>query len=269
MTSHGESNGTRMKEGMFGYNQGHYLKRYAPDLIKRGEPYFHLELNAGPGFNPKSNTVGSPHVFMRQVNKHRALNIEAIFVDKNQKYLRSLERDLKNRYGELFNRSLFGLNRQFEFVAADNEAFLETYIQRVAGRVRTEYARGTVVCDPKGPGKAGGMVPPELLNRVLRQLPRFMVLVYFDYASASRMYAVKKEFNTNGQPVNMTKITMDQVLMSREHWLVSEPYRGRVYLSGTSVEFPAIMNGVRAYPWKSSEGSKIVDHVRRTIYGVS
>lgn len=269
MSSHGESNSTRMKEGIFGYNQGHYLKRYSPDLISRNEPYFHLELNAGPGFNPKSRTVGSPHIFMRQVQKRLDLNIDAVFVDKNRHHLEVLERELKNKYAELFNGHLFGLTRRFEFIASDNEDYIQGYVARVAERARPEYARGTIVCDPKGPGKTGGMVPPKLLCNVLQSLPRFMVLIYFDYASASRMQAVQKEFNTNGQRVNMTKITLDELLVSRPHWLISEPHRGRIYLSGTSVEFPPIVNGVRAYPWKCTEGSKIVNHVRSTIYGIS
>jgi len=136
----GQGDGTRVKEDNFGQ-----LFRQSLRISKAGpvahQPYWHIEPNAGTGWNSKAGCDGSPLVFCRAAMEvERYGQVIGYFCDRDPKAIEQLRRRLVGWKG-----------LQVHFRAMDNAEFL----REVAGIIRRTETRpplalGTCLCDPNG-----------------------------------------------------------------------------------------------------------------------
>jgi len=242
---------TKVKEGFFGLCLGYHMKREAQFLsrLKTLRPYFHLDLNAGAGFNDLSRTVGTPNLFMRRALNWRGLPIEAAFIESNPKSVAALRGRLLE-FGAAFNGDLFGLERRFDIVQGDNEKYLSRFVERVSIHDRPQHARGSIISDPNGWARYGGAVDLRTLSAVLAALPNFMVLQFFPYS----LGAMVTGWQSKDPARKATLRNVDDFLPMRRHWLISQPSEGKICLCGSAGRYP---EGPNAFALDSAVGREI------------
>lgn len=217
-------------------------------------PYFHLDLNAGEGYNADQRVVGTPLLFMRQVKKRPALPYRAVFTEKNRERHASLCKRLAP-YAE--TGDLFGLERHHEARRVDNAGVLATLPESVSRVTDAKRARGSIISDPNGISPKVGAMDLEVAADVARALPQFVLLIFFPYVIAKRIRRYV-ELGERGPVKGCAVRTVQDHLHLRPHWLISEPAGPYVYLCGTPKPFPPGKEGVPAWPVSSKKGRDIV-----------
>jgi hypothetical protein len=257
----GASLRTGKKEQFFALCLAWHMKQEARFLatFRTPQPYFHLDLNAGAGYNELVRHEGTPIIFMRQAVKYPQLAMAAQFVERNGESVERLRSRMAGQFARQFNGSLFGMDRSFSIIRGDNEERLIRFVQEVvpslAANPRT--ARGSIISDPNGWTRSGGAVNLRTLKAALAALPRMLVLIFFPFAQAKRC----DQYKMNGEqgPVkNIETRNVCDFLPMRRYWLVSKQ-GAYVYLCGSASLMPEGTPYVPAFRHDSPTGRAILD----------
>lgn len=155
----GQSGYTRFKE-----------ERFTPVLAQSlliskakqvaGFPYYHIDLNAGCGFNADVQVAGSPLNFLSAVERHGRTNFYAFFVDNDPSCIREL---ITRPEVEAYPSRVF----TFPY---DNSEVLPVVTEFIAGLERQpRFAMGSILIDPNGYHKG---VPWNTLRDFCQAHPR-------------------------------------------------------------------------------------------------
>lgn len=257
--SQGQSKNTSDKESAFAVCLSYHMASEARFLTGQRQPvpYFHVDLNAGAGYNRSAGIVGSPRIFLNVARKHRQLPIRAWFVERNRDRMEALRAEVCE------SGSLFNCDRVFEPLKEDNRETLRRLVADVSRHDRPAYARGSIVSDPNGWSPKQGALDLALAADVLRQLPHFMLLVSFFWGRAKAMQSLVNKGTHN--PIAKNGLATRRVadyLTLRPHWLISEPSGQWCYLCGT---VRPIREWVRPDGWRlvdisSARGQELIRH---------
>jgi len=255
---HGQSEKTYEKEGNF-----HDAIEDCLDLSFHGKaggwPYWHIDLNAGCGWNEAAACEGSPLVFLRAaIGRKRRFN--ACFCDRDKAALA----DLRGRALPLC--PAFAPDCWLTFDGRNNAEALAAWGQKIAVSEKTKYAVGSVLCDPNGfrdrrDPRAG--LPVEALRRFAAIFPR-IDLIFSLNISLFRFVGGHKEKQHAGF---LDWPTAWEAVMSlgRPHWLVSnfrdrgKGHRFVVLLGRTSEEVRQFRH---FYPTDSARGREVLQNLR-------
>ena len=103
--------------------------------------YYHVDLNAGGGYNTEVDVAGSPLNFLDAAARNQRPNFYAFFIDRDPACIEALiERPEILRA----DASLISIH------LGDNSELLPTVAQFIAARERPRYAMGSVLIDPNG-----------------------------------------------------------------------------------------------------------------------
>lgn len=254
----GESASTRRKEEFFGLCLAYHMGRENRFLqtLRVPRPYFHLDLNAGQGFNAQSRTVGTPILFLRQATKFARLSIHATFVDKNAVHLARLRQRVGAQFSEVTQHSLFGVDRNYSFKRGDNEHEIATFSTTIVPSFDApQFARGSIISDPNGWSRRGGSVSLEAFAAAAAALPQFLLLVFFPYALGKM---VRGWVEADAMRIATVRRVQDYLPL-RPYWLLSEPRDGKIYLCGSAQRMPEGTVHVPAWHSDSQKGRAIID----------
>lgn len=214
-------------------------------------PYFHLDLNAGSGWNEIAGCPGSPVVFC-ELAQQLLTNVPlyAWFCDNKPDRIAILERWLTN-YGHLPQNGI-------SLCCEDNQSVIGRFAEQIRRRDRPAHALGSLLCDPNAwfhRNLKGEGVPVEEIVAFAHEFPKMDIILNANY----RVYGMQRGA---GHAV----LTPDQirVLLKRRHWLVS-----RQHLTGKDRFWLAIGRNIETrdhrslglYHWDSPEGRHIMSIV--------
>jgi len=175
--------------------------------------YWHIDLNAGSGWNEECDCPGSPVVFL-EVAEEMGRSFQAFFCDSNVDYLKELQGRV---YGWIERFDEAGI----EIMPGDNGEALATITQRIRDEdPRPELAIGTCVCDPNGP-KNG--FPGKALEAFAADFPRIDLVLNVNVrvwraAVGAREKAIKgfEDWMDLGDAISR---------FNKKLWMVSNPPR--------------------------------------------
>lgn len=161
----GQSEYTRFKQARFGPVFAQSLKISKAPSVARF-PYYHVDLNAGGGFNHDAGVEGSPLNFLRAVERHGRFNVYAFFVDIDPEAYRQL---IQQPLVLAFPSDRLSIH------GGDNAEILPVVRQFIRQRERhPDKAVGSIVIDPNG---YHGGVPWESLRVFCAEHPRIDLFV--------------------------------------------------------------------------------------------
>jgi len=179
--------------------------------------YFHLDANAGSGWNDEVDVPGSPTVFWDLA--------EAYLSDFDMPFSAFLAERHPGRAAALLKRSELYAHCSFVF-PRDNEEVLAVFAQFIRERDRPDFAVGTVLLDPNGWGyrsKDGEGAPVTALIEFAKEFPRIDIAMNLN----ARIYRLQRAQGHLG-------LLEPEALMhalGKDHWLVSYAhYGGNDYL---------------------------------------
>jgi len=185
-------------------SQAESVKRFA---------YYHLDVNAGSGYNDDMRVAGSPLNFLSAVERTKRNNFYAFFVDEN-----------RNRIGELVTRpQVEAMSDRVSAFHADNAevpAVVDAFIRR--REHRPDYAVGSLVIDPNGYHNG---VPWDALREFCAMHPRIDVVMNL----GTRSFRMEKYW-IGRKPGKWMTYTLHPISsfkewFSRPHWMVTEECR--------------------------------------------
>jgi len=141
--------------------------------------FWHLDLNAGCGWNDKAGCEGSPISFLRVASQFKR-PIRAYFCDKRQEACDALA-------GRIPPLSLPGTIFT-NVVCCDNAALLGEIAKQIRRCENPEYAIGQVLCDPNGFND----MPLDALAAFAAEFPRIDVIIHLNISLFARMRGCKK-----------------------------------------------------------------------------
>jgi hypothetical protein len=220
-----------------------------------GGPYIHVDLHSGTGQNHHANCKGSPAVFLDAARKH-GVPYHAFFIDKRRESLDAL------RARTALQGDLYADAGAISYICADNRAFLPTLPDRISQETRwrrAEDSRGSVLCDPNGiSGDRCGFPPLDLFAAVMARLPRWIVLIHYNYGASARTAGYNRSPVARGM---MATLPLEAILsaFSYRHWLIADPGAGHgrahTVLCGSHVPIPPHPAGLHALD--SPEGRRL------------
>ena len=218
----------------------------------RGYGYYHLDANAGSGWNAEYGVPGSPIMFWDIANDHlKGLKPSAFFCDISVASLSELQNRLAKRPNshELQNSIILPGNNLEAL-----EVFSETI--RQSGE-RPQYAIGSVLIDPNGYFYETG-VPVALLGPFSQEFPRIDVILNLNL----RTYRMQR---SHGHAVLPPRDVLRS--LGKAHWLVAKAVgRGTHFLTaiGRNVA-TGEHRSLGFYASDSVEGQAILDGLTRSI----
>lgn len=180
----------------------------------RAFPYWHIDLNAGCGWNEKADCEGSPLVFLRAAAE-RGRSVRTYFCDVDPEKVRSLR-------GNVESLCLPHDDAHVSYVACDNAVALPAILKEIAGAERPKYAVGTCLCDPNGYPHG---FPVEAIRAFAAACPRIDLVLNLNVSLFSRVLKTR----TGVRPPGFAHWpTPEEILagLGRAHWMVSSPPRG-------------------------------------------
>lgn len=183
----------------------------------RGFKYWHLDANAGSGWNEAVNVEGSPVVFHRMADAYLTkMDREAFFCDIDVEAINGL----LVRLGD-WNRSSYIFQR-------DNEQVLEVFAERLrTSGENPAYVIGSILVDPNGywyRSEEGNGPPTKALIEFTRQFPRIDIILNLN--TRWRRLALGHEWYCND-------VSPREVLacLNKRHWLIRRTqYSGNEYM---------------------------------------
>jgi hypothetical protein len=222
---------------------------------RQAKPYFHLDLNAGSGWNEIAGCPGSPVVFCELAQrKLTAMPLYAWFCDINQASVEQMERWLV-RYGHLPQPGI-------SLFCEDNRSVISRFAEQICRRDRPEHALGSLLCDPNAwfyRAKNGNGVPVEEIIAFARLFPKIDIILNVNY----RFYAMAAHATNGGFDALLSP---DQIrsLLNRSHWLVSRQHfggRDRFWLAIGRNVITGDHRRLGLVHWDSPEGRSIMNIV--------
>lgn len=175
-------------------------------------PYWHIDLNAGCGWNHKAGCLGSPLVFVRQAGSQRhRRTFNALFCDRDGAAVAELS-------GRL-DAELVPCGSQMRMLAGDSADALDQFTGWIASaRENPRYTVGTCYSDPNGPKD----VPYDRLRRFAAEFPAIDLILNLNVST----YMMMSRWPHDGR---FSRYLMPADLLdtlSRQHWMVSNPPTG-------------------------------------------
>lgn len=156
----GQSGYTRFKQERFAPVLAQSLRISKAAAVARF-PFYHVDLNAGSGFNHEAAVVGSPINFLQAVQRTGRENFYGFFVDHSPEAIRDL----------IKCPAIEAHSTRVALFQADNSEILPVVAEFIAARERNpQFAVGAIVVDPNG---YHGGVPWEALRVFCAGHPRF------------------------------------------------------------------------------------------------
>ena len=248
----GQGGGTLDKERKIGSAEALGMT-VANGLAKRAtwrqtKPYFHLDLNAGSGWNEIAGCPGSPLVFLELAQqKLTALPIYAWFCDINPVAIDKLEKCLI-QYGHLPQQGV-------SLLCEDNQSVIGRYAEQIRRRDRPEHALGSLLCDPNAwfyRNREGVGVPVEEIFAFAEEFPKIDIILNVNY----RLYGMQR-----GAGQVVLSPGEIRAMMNRMHWVVSRQHLGgnnRFWLAVARNLSTGDHKGLGLHHWDSAEGQYIM-----------
>jgi hypothetical protein len=216
----GQGNGTQRKEEGFAALFRMSL-RVSKATAVAAFPYWHLDLNAGCGWNVKANCPGSPAVFLDEaIAAARSGPVHARFCDTDPVAVESLR---ANCFGLCCR---IGPEASVAARAVDNADFLRGAADEIRVAERNPgLALGTCLCDPNGFPEG---FPVEALRDFTREFPRIDLVVNLNVSLFARVRGCKESERENIRKgfVHWPELGELIGLYPREHWWVRNPPAG-------------------------------------------
>jgi hypothetical protein len=199
----GQSAYTRFKEERFVPVLAQSLRISKADKIARFA-YYHVDLNAGSGFNEEVKVAGSPLNFLAAVERNQRRNFYAFFVDRDLSCIRDLIR----------RPQVEAHADRVRLFHADNAEILPIVSEFVAAREPNPHlAIGSILIDPNGYHKG---VPWEALREFCAAHPRFDLFINLNI----RSYRMERShILTDWKQYELRPVSQFPTWFSRPHWM--------------------------------------------------
>lgn len=264
---------SRKEEGFANvFRQSLYLSMSA-----RPFDYWHIDLNAGGGFNHEADCDGSPLVFVREACKV-SRTFRAYFCDHDGSLVDEL-RDRLVSFALLADGSgpnpdcLFPAGSHFTFACCDNADFLPRVAQHIRNQeTNSRHAVGTCLCDPNGYPHG---FPTEALMAFAHEFPKIDLILNLNVSLFARVRGAKASRNekTGKGFRNWPELGELVGRFPRPHWWLRNPPPHR----GTGDRFITFLG--RTYrpdrgrfadflPLKSRIGQEILRTLRHNADGL-
>lgn len=143
----------------------------------KGFRYWHLDANAGSGWNDDVDVPGSPLVFQyARAERLTDMQVEAFFCDMNVDRLKQLEARL-HQYPNCY------------CLPGDNEEAIDVFAQAIRSRENAQFAVGSVVVDPNGywfRNQKGEGAPVRALTEFSKEFPRIDIILNLNATAYKR-----------------------------------------------------------------------------------
>jgi three-Cys-motif partner protein len=255
--SQGQSGYTKFKHARFSPVLAQSLRISKAASIERF-PYYHVDLNAGGGFNHDVHVKGSPLNFLDAVERTNRLNFYAFFVDNNPACI-----------AELAQRpELAKYSTRVSVHGGDNAEILPVVSQFIAARERNpHHAVGSIVIDPNGYHKG---VPWTALHDFCADHPKFDVFVNLNVRSFSLERPHILEGGKKGWAAHVLHpLSTFRTWFSRPHWMWTDvtTIGGNHWIQGVGRTLATHSEGYRSlgfYDSRSDEARAIIDGIEGT-----
>jgi len=221
----GQSSYTQFKLERFGPVLAQSLKISTAEPVKRF-PYYHIDLNAGGGYNHEVGVPGSPLNFLGAVARHRRDNVFVFLVDHDATCIRELiaQPDIL-----AFRRDRLSIHH------ADNAEIFDLVSERIiANERKPQYAMGSIVIDPNGYHNG---VPWDALKVFCKQYPRMDLFFNLNircfrlerpHILAARHEAWRKK--------QLHPLSEFPAWFTRRHWMWTQPcqIKGNTWVQGVA-----------------------------------
>jgi hypothetical protein len=212
--SQGQGSGTHVKERGFGSAFSVSIS-LSSGVNAASYNYWHVDLNAGSGWNEQAQCDGSPIVFLNLAEQRRP-KYQAFFCDHNPNAAETLCRRIGGR-GYVFQ--------------CDNSEILPIVSQRISEcEPRPHYAVGSVVCDPNG--YFGDAVPDAAIQVFAMAHPRIDLIFNLNIRTYRMGLAHVLKAQTESRKNAWRSKTWPSprefpARFHRRHWLISNVSRTR------------------------------------------
>lgn len=213
VTRQGQSGYTRFKELRFAPIFAQSL-RISTAAQVAAFPYYHVDLNAGAGYNEEVHVPGSPLNFMAAMARVQRYNFFAFFIDHDYAAIRSLAK--QQAFAQWPDRVFIHLGDNSELLPIVR-AFLDQQ------RDRPQYAMGSIVIDPNGYHKG---VPWDALRTFCAECPRFDLILNLNTRSfrMERPHILARREN-RWNDYRLMPVSAFAAWFNRPHWMITEECR--------------------------------------------
>ncbi len=218
-------------------------------------PYWHIDMNAGSGYNAVAECMGSPLVFLEEASDvGRSFN--ALFCDNDPAAVEQLR-----------NATFFAVeatdSSALSVVCKDNREALGDFSRWItAEEPRPEYAMGTCLCDPNG----SRALPVSAIAHFANRFPRIDLVLNVNVSLFARVRKCKGNPKTPGFDEFPDPEDVLGLKSHKSHWLVRNPPKGGresfVIFLGRNTE-EGMTRFEEFYPLDSTRGEGIVKTLKR------
>jgi hypothetical protein len=229
---------------------------------RQTRPYFHLDLNAGSGWNEIAGCPGSPMVFCELAQRQlTAMPVYAWFCDYDAAAIAKLEHWLVH-YGHLPQSGL-------SLLCEDNKSVIGRFAEQVRRRDRPQHALGSLLCDPNAwfyrAKNGGGGVPVDEVIQFAEEFLKIDIILNINYRWYSQAQGKDSKLRLVGKEEQFAALSPDEIRtkLKRRHWLVSRQTFGknRFWLAIGRNHPTGDHRKLGMYHWDSEEGLQIMNMV--------
>ena len=172
-------------------------------------PYWHIDLNAGSGYNHEAGCIGSPLAFLNAAEKVGKKNYRAFFCDINRAAISEL-------------RSTLLGNPRCSCIHENNRVLLPEIARLIRARESNpHFAMGTVLCDPNG-YFYGDAVPTEELYQFCREFPRIDVILNLNVTIRRWIRGNIAARRRGWEDKRCLRVDELPDFLNRKHWLIRD-----------------------------------------------
>lgn len=249
----GQSDYTWIKEERFAPVLAQSLRISKAEAVERFA-YYHVDLNAGSGYNADVGVWGSPLNFLSAVTRTDRQNFYAFFVDQDLDCIR-----------ELIQRPAIAERPdRVSVFHADNGEVLSVLAEFIAARERKPwYAVGSLLVDPNG---YHGGVPWESLQRFCAAHSRIDVFLNLNVRSFKLERACKERGRKGFEHYRIHPVSEFSRWFSRPNWMLTPVLQvaGNSWVQLVGRTMKTQTDGYRSlgfYDIHSDRGRAIVDSI--------
>jgi len=217
-------------------------------------PYYHVDLNAGGGYNHEVDVQGSPLNFLAAVARTQRDNVHAFFIDQAASCIEEL----------IAQPALASFpSDRLAIFHGDNAEVLPVVDEYVAAHERRPWhAMGSILVDPNGYHDG---VPWDALRTFCEAHPRFDLFFNLNVRSfrMERAHIIAKT-SPAWERKRLQPLSAFAEWFHRPHWMWTEPIQlaGNTWIQGVGRTMPTLAAGYASlgfYDSQSDRGRSIVD----------